>query len=161
MTLASQGEPPEFLRKCPDNLLDIWFRALFERGKVTLKNIQPSSFFCSGILLFLGFWHLPPHLTYSVCIIERGALAYLQFLHPCIICTTAPKPSLSRKKTIPSLCGCSPWLEMISLLRPRSDPEIQSTENWRAGRQGCGLWGMCGALPLAVGLSLADILAIQ
>lgn len=38
---------------------------------------------------------------------------------------------------------------------------MQSTENWVAGREGGGLWGMCGAITLAVGLSLADILAIQ
>lgn len=41
----SQGIQPELLRKCPDNLLDIWFRVVFERRKVKLKNIQLSFFF--------------------------------------------------------------------------------------------------------------------
>lgn len=39
MTLTSQGIPPELLRKCQDNLLDIWVRVLFERRKAKLKNI--------------------------------------------------------------------------------------------------------------------------
>lgn len=30
---------------------------------------------------------------------------------------------------------------------------MQSTENWIVGREGGGLWGMCGAITLAVGLS--------
>lgn len=81
-----------------------------------------------------------------------------------ITASTAPLPKshllVGEKLFLPHV-GCSPWLEMISFLRPRSDPEMQSTENWVAGREGGGLWGMCGAITLAVGLSLADILAIQ
>lgn len=38
---------------------------------------------------------------------------------------------------------------------------MQPTENWIAGREVGGLWGMCGAIRLAVGLSSADNLAIQ